>query len=48
METNGESKDEEMPPLERTIDEDIAIVEGQSLVLRQALSIQIKEYDTEQ
>lgn len=28
METNGESKDEEMPPLERTIDEDIAIVEG--------------------
>lgn len=47
VETEGESKDEEMPPLEEVSDKDFVacIVKDEMLVLRRVLSTQIKDDD---
>jgi hypothetical protein len=43
------SKEDEMPPLKDYNDEDVEyLVEGESLVIRGAFKVQIKEYDVEQ
>ena len=43
------SKEDEMPPLKYYNDEDVEyLVEGESLVIRGAFKVQIKEYDVEQ
>ena len=49
VETESESDDDKMPPLEDTCDDDVEYpVEGESLVARRALSAQIKEDDVDQ
>jgi hypothetical protein len=43
------SKEDEMPPLKDYNDEDVEyLVEGESLVIKGAFKVQIKEYDVEQ
>jgi hypothetical protein len=43
------SKEDEKPPLKGYNDEDVEyLVEGESLVIRSAFKVQIKEYDVEQ
>jgi hypothetical protein len=49
VETESESDDDQMPPLEDACDEDVEYpVEGESLVARHALSAQVKEDDMKQ
>ena len=49
VETESESDDDQMPPLEDTCDDGVEYpVEGESLVARYALSAQIKEDDIDQ
>ena len=44
VETEGESDDDEMPPLEDASDVEVAYpVDGRLLVARRALSVQVKE-----
>lgn len=46
---NDRSKEDEMPPLKDYNDEDVEyLVEGESLVIKGAFKVQIKEYDVEQ
>ena len=46
IETDGESEDDEMPPLEEASDVEIAyLADGRLLVARRALSVQVKKGD---
>lgn len=42
VETDNESEDEKLPPLEYGSDEEIGAVEGEAIMVRRSLSVKIK------